>query len=245
MRSEDIDALRAANKKLIEANREIRPLVKGDYVEVPLKEGAWRIGWLRVPQYKQGDEWYDVNHYENPDDTVCIYDLAADLIYDQLRSLCANFEVLKCLKKDLFCPVPCRVKGEDPDKLFICFTWGWDCAEEMRRPLIIPPNFIVGDDCELDTAEVGYIRFARNPLLLTQSVLFPPEKALKGQKYYFWLWNDLLLPWVGLVGGAYVEHTILQMSKGIEPIFSDGIATLQQQEDGNWKWRLIPNEKKK
>lgn len=47
MFSEDFDALNAANKKLIEANREIRPLVKGDYVEVPLKDGAWSMEtWL-------------------------------------------------------------------------------------------------------------------------------------------------------------------------------------------------------
>lgn len=241
MFTEDFDALHAANKKLCDANSETRPLVKGEYtVEVPLRDGGtWRLGWLRIPQHKQDDEWCDVG--DSVVDRTVIYSLGADLIYEQLRSIGGWFGVLDELKQDLCQPAPCRIK-DDPEATLVCFTWGLDCAEYVKRPLIIPGGLLI-EGAGPDDAEVGYIQFARNPCLLLQSVLLPPDKPLKGQKYYSWIWNDLLLPWVTLVGSAYVDHTLKQMSEGIEPIFSDGVATLEPQSSGNYGWRVVPVDK--
>ena len=244
MFTEDFDALHAANQELCGANYKTRPLVKGEYtVEVPLREGgAWRLGWLRVPQYKQNDEWRDISQYNDTTDRTTIYSFAADLIYEQLRSIGSWFGVLDKLKHDLCQPTPCRMKN-DPDTTLVCFTWGLDCADYVKRPLIIPGGLLI-EGADLDDAEVGYIQFARNPCRLLQSVLLPPDKPLKGQKYHSWIWNDLLLPWATLVGSAYVDHTLKQMSEGIEPIFSDGVATLETQSNGNCKWRIVSNSER-
>ena len=170
MRSEDELALMEANRKLIEVHRKERLVVKGDYeAEVPSEHGVWKLGWGCVPNYEPKEE--------DPSGEDIISRLKADLIHEQLRCLSSNYGVLNTLKKDLCSPVPCRYKGED--QLLVCFTWGLDNAEYVKRALIIPSLYI-SKNADVDDAEVGYIQFARNPLLVCQAVLFPPEKPMKG-----------------------------------------------------------------
>lgn len=221
MRSEDFDTLKAANKKLIDAHCEERPVVKGDYeVEIKGEHGVWKLGWGCEPLYNPKEE--------DPSGDAIIERTKADLIFEQLRCLSSNYEVLKILEEDLRRPVPCRYKGEE--RPLICFTWGLDSAEYVKRALIIP-SLHISKNADTDDAEVGYIQFARNPLLTLQTLVLPPEEPMKGEKYHSWVWGDLVLPWAGLIGQIYRDRTLEYFRQGMEIIFSDGVARI---EDGKY-----------